>query len=222
MRPVLIVNAKAKKEGVGRNALKLAKAAESAVKKTGKRIIIAFQPSDIWMVTRNCKIPVFAQHVDPVDFGSHTGHILPEAVKKAGASGTLISHAERRLDLGTILKTVKKCRSVGLTSVVCVPDMKNVRKIAEAGPDYIAFEDPKLIGTLKSISQLEPKSVEDFAKMVRKANPKVVPLCGAGVASRDDVKAALRLGTPGVLVATAVVKAKNQEKAMEDLVGGFG
>lgn len=222
MNPVLIVNAKAKKEGVGKSALKLAKAAERAVEKTGKRIIIAFQPSDIWMVSKNCKIPVFAQHVDPIDFGSHTGHVLPEAVKEAGAKGTLISHAERRLDLETILKTVKKCRSLGLTSVVCVPDMKNVGKIAESGPDYIAFEDPKLIGTMKSISQLEPESVRKFAEKVRKANPGVLPLCGAGVANRKDVEAALRLGTPGVLVATAVVKAKNQEKAMEDLVRGFG
>jgi triosephosphate isomerase len=49
---------------------------------------------------------------------------------------------------------------------------------------------------------------------VRRVNPKVVILCGAGISHGDDVAAALKLGTQGVLVASAVVKAKDQYRVL--------
>jgi triosephosphate isomerase len=41
-------------------------------------------------------------------------------------------------------------------------------------------------------------------------------LCGAGISHGDDVTAALKLGTQGVLVASAVVKAKNQYRVLRE------
>ena len=45
-------------------------------------------------------------------------------------------------------------------------------------------------------------------------NPDVVTLCGAGITKGEDVSAALKLGTKGVLVASGIVKAKDPCKVM--------
>jgi len=41
-------------------------------------------------------------------------------------------------------------------------------------------------------------------------------LCGAGISHGEDVTAALRLGTQGVLVASGIVKAKNQYAVLRE------
>jgi len=53
--------------------------------------------------------------------------------------------------------------------------------------------------------------------VVRKVNPDVVVLCGAGISSGDDVEAALKLGTKGVLLASGVVKAKEPKKVLLEM-----
>jgi triosephosphate isomerase len=51
---------------------------------------------------------------------------------------------------------------------------------------------------------------------VRRINPNVIILCGAGLTVGEDVRAALKLGTQGVLVASGIVKAKDPYKALLD------
>jgi len=63
--------------------------------------------------------------------------------------------------------------------------------------------------------------VEDSGKNIKKINPKVKVLCGAGVKTGEDVKKALELGTEGVLLASGVVKAENPEKVLRDLISGI-
>jgi triosephosphate isomerase len=221
MEGILVINLKTNEMGTGEKALDLAKIAERVSKETGANIILAVQASDIYRIFSKVKIPIYSQHVDPITYGSFTGHVLPEGVKKAGARGTLLNHSERRIDLETLEKTIKRCKEIGLKTMVCTHEIGEAGKIARFDPDYLAFEDPELIGTLKSISKLEPESVKEFVDVVKEVNPNVIPLCGAGVANGDDVKAAIKLGTHGVLLATAVVKAKNQEEAIRDLIKGF-
>ena len=81
-------------------------------------------------------------------------------------------------------------------------------------PDFIAFEVPELIGSGRPISKEQPGSVKKFVKAIKGITRRSVPLCGAGISTGDDVRAALGLGTRGVLVASAVVKAKNPEKVL--------
>jgi triosephosphate isomerase len=52
-------------------------------------------------------------------------------------------------------------------------------------------------------------------------NPKVRVLCGAGITNGEDVKAALKLGAEGILVASGVVKAEDQYMALLDLARGM-
>ena len=218
--PVLIVNLKTYQSGTGKRALGMAKAADRIAKETGASIALAVQPADIFRVSREVSVPILAQHVDPVGFGSHTGHILPESIKESGAAGTLVNHSERRLSMEGVESIVKRCQDAGLETIVCAENIEETGKIAGFGPDFIAFEDPELIGTLQSISRVKPENVRKFSSLLKGSGVK--PLCGAGVASPDDVRAALELGTEGILLASAVTKADNPGKALENLVKGLG
>lgn len=220
MKPSLFINLKTYEEGTGGNALEIAKIADSFASENVE-IILAVQPADIRLISDSVGLRVFSQHVDPIGYGKHTGWILPESIKQAGASGTLLNHSERRMDLETIEKSIKRCKELKLTTVVCTPAVEEGERIAGFEPDFIAFENPELIGTLKSVSRLEPESVKRFVETVKKINPNVIPLCGAGVANSEDVKAAIKLGISGVILATAVVKSRKPEKAIRELIEGF-
>ena len=217
---ILLINTKAYLKVTGQGAVKLAQMCQRLLRNTRVDIILAVQPSDIALTSEY--ITTFAQHIDCIEPGKHTGHILAESVRQAGAKGTLINHYERRLLLDDIKKGIIRAREVGLRTICCVPDVSMAKKIASFSPDYIAYEAPELIGTGVSVSTVEPRIVENFISVVKKANHDVGVLAGAGVSTGDDVARAIELGTDGVLLASAVPKSKNPEKTIKDLLGGFG
>ena len=214
--PIILVNFKTYAEATGRNALKLAKKAEKIHKETGVSVGIAPQYVDIVPIAQAVSIPVFAQHVDPVTHGSFTGHVLPESVKEAGAVGTLINHSERRLKLADIDAAVNRAREVGLVTVVCSNNSAVSSAVAALKPSMVAVEPPELIGTGIPVSKAKPEVVSGTVDLVKRVNPQVIILCGAGITTGEDVAAALRLGTQGVLVASGIVKAKDPYKALLD------
>ena len=214
--PLIIVNFKTYLEATGRKAVELAGNAEKVSLETNVSIGMAPQFSDLSTVAKNVDIPVFAQHIDPVKPGSHTGHVLAEAVKEAGAIGTIINHSERQLKLSEIDEIIKITREKGLVSVVCANNPAISMAVATLEPDILAIEPPELIGTGIPVSKAKPEVVTDTVKLVRKVNSKVTILCGAGISHGEDVTAALRLGTQGVLVASGIVKAKNQYAVLRE------
>lgn len=216
---ILLINTKAYKQGTGEKAVKLAKICKKLSKTAKCEIILSVQPSDIPGASRHAK--TFAQHVDGVEPGSHTGHVLPESVKLAGAKGTLLNHSERRIDFKQIRLALERARANKLAVVVCVPYTVMVRKVAKMRPDFIAIEPPELIGSGIPVSKAKPYVVSKAVEIAKKAKPRVPVLCGAGISSGDDVKAALKLGAEGVLLASSVVKAADQEKAIKDILRGF-
>lgn len=208
-KPMIIVNFKTYLESTGKNAVDMAKKAEKVHEETGVFVGVAPQFADITAVARAVEIPVFAQHVDPVKPGGFTGHVLAESVKEAGAVGTLINHSERQLRLADIDMIVKLARENGLVSLVCANNPSISMAVATLEPDIIAIEPPELIGTGIPVSRAKPEVITDTFRLVRKVNGKVTILCGAGINRGEDVAAALRLGTEGVLVASGIVKAKD-------------
>ena len=207
--PLIIVNFKTYLEATGEKAVELAKKAEKVSLETKIPIGVAPQSTDIATVAKTAKIPVFAQHIDPIQPGSHTGYILAEAVKETGAIGTLINHSERQLKLSDIDAIIKMTREHSLVSVVCANNPNISAAVASLEPDIIAIEPPELIGTGIPVSKAKPEVITDTIRLVRQINEKVVILCGAGISHGEDVKAALKLGTQGVLVASGIVKAKD-------------
>ena len=207
--PMIIVNFKTYLESTGKNALALAKQAEKASKETGACIVVAPQAVDLRSIADSVEIPVFAQHIDPIKPGSSTGHVLAEAVKEAGALGTLINHSERQLRLIDIDATIALCREKGLTSCVCANNPAVSAAVAALKPDITSMEPPELIGSGISVSKSKPETITDTVQLVKKIDPKMTILCGAGISTAEDVSIALKLGTQGVLVASGIVKAKD-------------
>jgi triosephosphate isomerase len=214
--PIILVNFKTYLEATGRRAVKLAKVAERVSREIRVSICVAPQFTDIALVAGEVEIPVFAQHIDPIKPGSHTGYVLADAVKEAGAVGTLINHSERQLRISEIDAAIKIAREKELVSVVCANNDTISAAVAALKPDMVAVEPPELIGTGVSVSKAKPEVIESTIRLVREINPTVKILCGAGVSDGEDVAAALRLGTDGVLVASAVVKAKDPYRVLLD------
>jgi triosephosphate isomerase (TIM) len=215
--PAIIVNFKTYESATGERALKLAKIHEKIAKKTGKTIAVCVQPSDIYRISKAVKIPVFSQHIDNVDFGAHTGQILAQTVKQAGAFGTLINHSEKQVPTEKLKEIIIKAKEAGLFTIVCANTPEKAKEIAKFNPDLIAVEPPELIGGDISVSKAKPEVIKKAVLAVGKGRL----LVGAGVKNGDDVRIALKLGAMGILVASGVVQAKNPEEALLDLAKGL-
>lgn len=207
--PLIIVNFKTYLEATGERAVELAKQAERASKETGVYIAVAPQFTDIKAVAGIVDIPVYAQHIDPIKPGSNTGQILAEAVKQAGAVGTLINHSEKQMKLADIDAVIKLSNEHELISCLCTNNPTTSASAAYLRPDIISIEPPELIGTGVAVSKAQPEAVTNTIRLIRKVNDEAVILCGAGISHGEDVSVALKLGTYGVLVASGIVKAKN-------------
>jgi len=214
--PMIIVNFKTYSEATGRRAVDLAKKAEKVSSETKVSIVVAPQFADIAVVAKTVKIPVFAQHVDPIKPGSYTGHVLAESLKEAGATGTLINHSEMQLKLSDINEVIRITRKNGLLSVVCANNPSISAAVATLKPDIMAIEPPELIGTGIPVSKAKPEVVTGTISLVREVNSEVTILCGAGISRGEDVAAALKLGTQGVLVASGIVKAKDPYSVLRE------
>ena len=214
--PIIILNFKTYLEATGRKAIDLARKAEEVSEETETCIAVAPQFVDIYPVSKAVDIPVFAQHTDPIKPGSSTGHILAEAVIDAGAIGTLINHSERQLNLSTIDALIKITRGKGLVSCVCVNTPSVSAAVAALKPDVVSIEPPELIGTGIAVSKAQPEIVTDTVKLVREINRNVTILCGAGISRGEDVSVALKLKTQGVLVASGIVKARDQYSILRE------
>ena len=105
-----------------------------------------------------------------------------------------------------------------LETIVCTNNINTSKAVAALSPDYIAVEPPELIGTGIPVSKANPEVVEGTVKAVKEINKDVKVLCGAGISKGEDVKAAIDLGAEGVLLASGVVKAKNVEEAIRELI----
>ena len=207
--PIIIVNFKTYLEATGQKAVELAKQAEKVGKETGTSIVVAPQFADIARVAEAVEIPVFAQHIDPIKPGSCTGHVLAGSITEAGAVGTLINHSEKQLKLVDIDTTIRLAQEKNLISCVCANNPSVSAAVAALKPDIVSIEPPELIGTGVAVSKAQPEVVTNTVKLVREVNTEVTILCGAGISHGEDVAVALKLETQGVLVASAIVKAKD-------------
>ena len=214
---MIITNFKTYESATAENAVKLAKIHQETADELGADIRVAVQATDLFRVKEAVKIPVLAQHIDPVGFGSSTGYIMPEAVKSAGADGTILNHSERRLDRETLKKSIARAKEVGLITVVCAETPEEGASFLEFDPDYIAVEPPELIGGDISVSTSKPEIIEHAAKLI--GSEKL--LVGAGVKNGKDVKIAIKLGAKGVLLASGVTKAKDPKAVLMDLASGL-
>jgi len=219
--PIIIVNLKTYEQGYGADGFDLCKIMEEISIEHNVNLAAAVSAIDLVDYSDNLKIPIFAQHIDGINYGSHTGSILPEAVRYSGAIGTLVNHAECQMNWEDIEATISRCRELGLLTVLCTADVEATKRGAALNPDMLAVEPPELIGGEISVSTAKPEVIRDSVSAVNQINPGIPVLCGAGVKDKADVSKALSLGSQGILLASGVVKSSEPRKVLIDLIQGL-
>ncbi len=217
MKPIIIINFKTYAESIGKNALALAKKI-SKIKSKKYELILAPSDLDLEIIKKNTVMAVFAQHVDNVKTGAHTGEILPKQLNEAGIEGTILNHSEHKLKFSELKKTTALCKRWKLKIVICASDLKEIRKVVALKPDYLAYEPKALIGGNVSVTTAQPKIIMEAVQVVHKVSQKTKLLVGAGVHNHNDLTQALLLGAEGVLIAHAVVTAKDPKKVLEKMM----
>lgn len=212
---MLVINFKSYREAQGRKAVEIAEKCRKAKKDAGEEVVVCPSAEDTRIV-KDTGAEVFSQHIDPVKPGSHTGSLTAEGMKKAGVTGTLLNHSERRMETEEIKTSVELCSENDLTTIVCAQTPEECAEIDRFNPDYIAFEPPELIGGETSVSDSKPDLIEEAVK-----SSKAPTLTGAGIKTRHDVEKSIELGCEGVLVASGVVKAEDVVEEVKELCQGL-
>uniref|UniRef100_A0A7C2VA17 Triosephosphate isomerase n=1 Tax=Ignisphaera aggregans TaxID=334771 RepID=A0A7C2VA17_9CREN len=215
--PVLAINFKTYNTAFGDKALEIAKHAEKAAKEYGIEVIVVPPATELRKIAEAVSIPVYAQHADPYDYGAHTGWLPIVALKDVGVRGLLINHSEHRLRLDEIVVLIEVAKKYNLETLVCADTPLAAAAIAALDPVALAVEPPELIGSGVAVSKAKPEVIVNTVQKVRSINQKVIILTGAGISTAEDVAAAIKLGTAGVLVASAIMKAKDPAKVISDM-----
>ena len=220
MQPLIVVNFKTYETAMGAKAVELAKAMERA-SNSNVRMVAVVSAFDLHSVQQAAPtLEVWSQHLDPVGKGSFTGWLQPDNAIERGAKGTIINHAEHKVNIEHVKELMNQLPN-SFPICACAADVDEAHQLAELGPTFIAVEPPELIGGDISVTTADPTIVSDTVTAVQSINPDVRVLCGAGVKDGDDVRTAVELGAHGVLLASGVTKAKNVEDVLANLVAGL-
>ena len=218
MNALIVVNFKTYESAQGDAAVRLAQAmaaVDATTDATMVAVVSAFDLSAVKAAAPN--LEVWTQHLDPIGWGSNTGWLHPETAMTCGATGSIINHAEHKVEMGHV-ETLLAQLPDDFPVCACAADIEEALVLAELAPTFIAVEPPELIGGDISVTTADPEIVSGTAQAVKAANPNVRVLCGAGVKNGADVAKAIELGTEGVLLASGVTKASNPSEVLRDLV----
>lgn len=218
---MIFVNYKTYEESSGDKAIELTKIIEEVAKTSQIKIIPVVQSLDLKEVVSETTLEVWVQKVDPVDFGAHTGAIIPKEILDSGAKGTFLNHSENKIeDFEKLQNTVKLCREIGLKTLVFAGNIEELKRNLDTNPDFISYEPPELVGsTDTSVSKAEPEIIGEAANIAKDAG---IPLIiGAGVKTAEDIRIGLKLGAAGFAIASSIVKAEDPKKELMELVEGY-
>ena len=216
-KPLIVVNFKTYASASGATAETLAVAME-AHSNGPARMVAVVSAFDLEAVRRAApSLEVWSQHLDPVGQGGFTGWLEPKTALHRGAQGTIINHAEHKVEMDHVKRLLPQLPD-DFPVCGCAADLEEAKSLAEMGPSFIAVEPPELIGGDVSVTTADPSIVSDTVAVVKATNPDVRVLCGAGVKNGQDVATAIKLGAEGVLLASGVTKASDVASVLNDLV----
>lgn len=217
------INFKNYPQAIGENAISLAKKIQDAVKskKGYVQTVLVVSPLDVFRVSSQVSIEVFGQHFDPNTLGAFTGSVTVESLLSAGAKGSILNHAEKKVSDEFVQKAVLRAKELGFPVLLCAESVKRALFFASLKPEFIAFELPELIGGEISVSTARPDLVKGFIEKVRERNDSCRLLVGAGIKTSLDVKKSIEFGADGVFVSSGIVKAQDPPKAVKELLSGF-
>ena len=222
----LVINTKNYLEASGRKLDALAYDVIEASKRTRScKIFLAPSSFDLrYLHMKYPRLSLLAQHLDYSRVGSTTGDLVAELAKMSGASGSIINHSEHRLKPEKVAKLVEKLRDLGMTSVVCAKNEKEVALLAAMSPDFIAIEPPELIGSGNAVSKASPEVIlrsKSALSASKLPAARTLLLCGAGIVNGADAEKAVELGAEGILIASGVVLASSPRRNIAELVSSL-
>ncbi len=217
---MIYVNFKTYDQGTGAKALAMAEMIRRVSLVFGIEVVGVVQAGDVYRISSGVEHDwVWCQHADGIEYGAHSGWLLPESIKQNGAAGVMLNHAERKLEWEFLEASVQRCRAVGLRVGVCADSLEEVERVLPLSPDWIAYEPPELIGNKElSVSTAKPEVVEAAVKMCGETTL----LIGAGIQGAGDIRKGLELGAKGFLLASSVMTSENPETKLRELLGGYG
>src|SRR3989344_2858570 len=191
---MLIVNFKKYKKG--KKAVELAK----TIEKYDKKALIALLPREIINIKGKTSLRVLSQYVK----NKEDIYIS----KKYNVYGSLLNHSDYPISVDKIKDINKNASNIRVKLIICASSLKMAKKVKSLNPKpwAIAYEDPKLIGTGRSITEYKKDNVKEFVKLLKGTG--IFALCGAGVSTAEDVKMAKNLGCQGVLISSALAKVR--------------
>ncbi len=217
-KPLIAINFKTYNSSTGQNCEHLAKVCDIVAAQEQASIIVCVSAPNIYKLSQALQIPVYAQHVDNITEGAHTGHILASDVALNGAAGTLLNHSERQMPSAELSEAFVHAKNAQLSTIICAATLEKAIEVAKLEPEYIAFEPPELIGGDISVTT-RPEVITELVAKIR-AISKTKILVGAGVKTTEDVRLALQLGCDGVLLASGITKSQDPEAALKGLIAG--
>jgi triosephosphate isomerase (TIM) len=202
----------------GEDVLKLARHADRMSARYRVQIIFTPQSVDISLLARGTKhLLVFAQHMDSLPVGRGIGSVLPEAVKAAGAVGALLNHAEKKLTLEELERTIRRADEVGLVSMACADNLEEAVKVARMSPNIIIAESPDLIGVGKR-GENDSETVARINAAIWDINPEIRVLHGAGISCGQDVYNIIAAGSQAAGSTSGILKANDPFAMLEEMI----
>jgi triosephosphate isomerase len=201
----------------GRDVLELALCADRISAQYGVPIIMTPQCVDIPLLARETKhLFIFAQHMDPLRIGRGIGSVLPEAVKAAGASGTLLNHAEKPLPGDVLARTIQRADEVGLATMVCAGDIREIEAVSRMGPNIIIAEAAQDIGT--GHRSADPSTIQHINEIVHAIDPRILLLHAAGISCGEDVYRVIAAGAQATGSTSGVILAEDPCSMLEEMI----
>lgn len=200
----------------GEQMLNLAKVIDKTAMKYDLDVIVTPQYTDILLLAQNTeRIHIYAQHMDCLPVGRGLGSVLPEAAKAAGAVGVMLNHAEKKLTLDEIKKTILRADEVGLATIVCADTIEELVACAKLSPNLLVAEPSDLIGTGTTAGD---NYVKATIREVSKINPDIMVLQGAGISNGRDVYDTIKLGAMATGSTSGIIKAKDPYAMVEEML----
>lgn len=201
----------------GEELIEMAKVAEEmAVAYPDVSVFITCPFADIKSVAEcTNKAIVSAQHIDGIKPGRGMGHVLPEAVKFAGAQASFINHAERPLTFEQIIAAVERADELDLVTIVCANSLKEARAIASLEPDIILCEPTELIGTGQTS---DASYVISTNQAIKEVSPRTLIMQAAGISKPEDVYQVIQWGADGSGCTSGITGADDPKQMLKDMV----
>ena len=211
--PFLIVNVKSYL--YDKELLALAQAADKVAEDTKLPIYFTCSYADIRLIKENTThLIVTAQSMDALQPGRGMGHVLPEALKAAGADAVFLNHAENPKTVSELYGAMKRAKQLDMITVVCADSTVEAKALSCMNPDIMLAEPTDLIGTGTTA---DDSYVVETVRGIKEVNPNVLVMIGSGISTAEDCYNVIKLGADGTGATSGILKAPSPAERLREM-----